>query len=172
MKTRQLAPIAAICLLLTAMLPTTGCAPQATIAALTSTLGTAAASIATLEGNTTLAAQLKTDTAAAVVAIQNWKSGSIGTAVVQALNIVIDDLNLICPPGGLCGPYAPLILLALGTVQSIIAIVDPMAVPTASKVGPNGQVRLGGSVPKNKSQFVSQWNGICQSDPALAGLKI
>ncbi|MGC2139262.1 MAG: hypothetical protein WA627_15985 [Candidatus Sulfotelmatobacter sp.] len=166
MKTRQLAPIAAICLLLVAMLPTTGCAPQATIAALTSTLGNAASSIASLEGNATLAAQLKTDTTAAVAAINNWKSGTPAQNVVQALNIVINDLNLICP--SICGPYEPLIVLALGTVQSIIAIVDPSATPAAAKVGPNARVRLGTPAPKDAKAFVAAWNGICASDPALA----
>ena len=44
----------------------TGCNPQSTIAALTQTLGSASASVASIEGNTALAAQLTADTEAAV----------------------------------------------------------------------------------------------------------
>ena len=172
MKTRQnpLAAWAAIALLFLATLPMTGCPAQTTLAALTNTLGTAAASIATLEGNTALAAKLQADTAAAATAIQNWKSGTNAQMAVEAINIVIDDLNLICPVGGICGPYGPLIVLALGTAQSIIAILNPTATPNAAKVGPNARVNLGHPAPKTAAEFKAQWNGIAQSDPALASL--
>jgi hypothetical protein len=137
---------------------------------LTSTLGNAAASIAVIEGNTTLAAQLQTDTAAAVTAIQNWKSGTPAQNVVAALNIVIQDINLICA-NGICGSYEPLIVLALGTVQSIIAIVDPGATPAEAKVGPNARVHLA-YYPVNAKDFKTQWNNIANSNSQLAAVAI
>src|SRR5271170_5276536 len=104
-----------------------GCPAQNTIAALTSILGSSAASIASIEGNPTLAAQLQTDTAAAVTAVDNWKSGTPASNVIQALNIVEDDLNLF----PVSGPYIPLIDLAIGTVESILALLPAPAASAA-----------------------------------------
>ena len=162
----KLGALALCSLLLVATLPLTGCPQQTTLAALTNTLGTAAASIAALEGNPTLAAQLQSDTAAAVTAIQNWKPGTPAQDAIQALNIVIDDLSLICPPNGPCGPYAPLVLLALGTAQSIIIILNP----TASAFGAKRQTEKVSLTltPKTPSQFRAQWNAICKGNPVLA----
>ena len=84
-----------------------------------SILGSTAASIAAIEGNPTLAAKLTTDTAAAVAAINAWKSGTPDSEVILALNLVEDDLNLFPSTG----PYVPLIDLAIGTVESILALL-------------------------------------------------
>jgi hypothetical protein len=172
---RVTAVITMICMwacLLPVTVSTTGC-NQNTIAALVGTLGNAASAIAVVEGNTTLAAQLKTDTAAAVTAITNWKQGTPSQNALQTLNIVIDDLNLICPandPTNICGPYGPLVALALGTAESIIAILAP----SATTFGVHGDVQKTnlGYYPTNSKDFEKQWNAYCVTSPALAQLAI
>jgi hypothetical protein len=153
------------------VVPTTGC-NQSTIAALVSTLGNAASTIAAVEGNATLAAQLKTDTAAAVTAVTNWKSGTPSQDAVQAIQIVIDDLNLICSPNGPapCRPYAPLVALALGTAESIILILHPAT--TAFGVKGDVQKTNLGYYPTDSKTFKTQWNGYCTSIPGLASVAI
>jgi hypothetical protein len=133
-----------------------GCPSQSQLAALTQVLGSAAASIATLEGNPTLAVKLTTDTAAAVKAVQNWKPGTPTQDVVQVLNIVMDDLNLFPQ----VGPYAPLIVLAIGTVVSIIEILQPA--PTGGAVV--SKVHLV-NAPKTAKEFKAQWNSLCAAHP-------
>ena len=143
-----------------------GCPAQSTIAALTSTLGNAAAGIAALEGNATLATQLRTDTAAATVDINNWKQGNASQNVVQALNLVVDDLNLICPPANAsCGMYAPLIILAVATEQSIIQIVAPGQALKSAKVNTD-------YVPANSATFKTAWNNIANANPQLRSAAI
>lgn len=61
---------AAVLLTIPAMIFATAC-NQNTIAALANVLGTSAANIANLEGNSSLATKLTTDTAAAVTGIEN-----------------------------------------------------------------------------------------------------
>lgn len=143
-----------------------GCPAQSTIAALTSTLGNAAAGIAALEGNATLAAQLRTDTAAATVDINNWKQGNASQNVVQALNLVVDDLNLICPStNASCGMYAPLIILAVATAQSIIQIVAPGQALKSAKVNTD-------YVPTDAAKFKTEWNNIANANPQLRSAAI
>jgi hypothetical protein len=104
------------------MLAVSGC--QSNLAALASTLGNAGASIAAIEGNTALATKIQTDTVAAVAAITSWKSGTNAQMALEAIQLVEDDLNLL----PINSAYEPLILLALGTAASIIAILNPTAV--------------------------------------------
>lgn len=134
--------------------PMTGC-NTSTVAALVTTLGNASASIAALEGDSALAATLQKDTAAAAAAVANWKQGTPAQDVVQALQLVQADLSLF----PLTSVYAPLIDLALGTVVSIIEIVDPNAVPVTANVAGH-QVRIVhlANPPKNAKQFSAQWN--------------
>lgn len=144
---------------------------QSTIAALTATLGNASAQIAQLEGNTTLAAQITTDTAAAVKAISSWKSGSPAHNAVQALGVVEMDLSLICPTNASgwqasCSQYAPLIQLALGTAQTIIMLIDPTASLKTAKV------YMGGSTPTDAKEFKRQWNAIADHIPSLQSATI
>lgn len=139
---------------LIACMPLLGCPSQSTIASLTSILGTSAANIATLEGNAQLGQILRTDTAAAVTAVQAWKSGTPADNAIQALNIVANDLNLI--PG--TGPYAPLVDLAIGTVESIIALLPPPTTQAAVKYTPKRNVTLRGPIPSTASQFNVEWN--------------
>jgi hypothetical protein len=165
---RITAVLTAICLW-ACLLPSTGC-NQSTISALVSTLGTAAASIATLEGQTALAAKLQTDTAAAAAIIKNWKQGTPAQNAIEAINLVIDDLNLICPAGGVCGPYAPLVLLALGTAESIIQILNPAATVYGTKM--TVQKTNLGHYPATAKDFKTQWNNYCGTNASLAPLAI
>ena len=146
----------------------TGC--QNTISALTATLGNASASIAGIEGNPTLAAQLRTDTAAAVSAINSWKYGSPASNAIFALGVVETDLSLICPSSGAgwqaqCSQYAPLIQLALGTAQTIIQLINPNAQLKTAKVNL-------GYYPKTAKDFTREWNNIANSSPGLAPVAI
>jgi len=172
---RFLSGIAAIAVMLVGMIPTTGCS-SATIADLAQTLGNAGAQIATLENNPTLAAKLKADTAAAVSAIASWKSGSPATEAIEALNIVEDDLDLI--PG--TSTYAPLIDLAIGTVESILALLPTSAAVVApatlsAHTATLKAKRPGIAItnpPKTKGDFKKQWNAIVAESPVLAKAKI
>ena len=141
---------------------------QNTLVALTSTFGNAGASIAAIEGNTDLATKIQTDTATAVMQIQAWKSGSDASMAVEAIQLVEDDMNLL----PINSKYEPLILLALGTAASIIAILNPGAATVARINGQSGR-RVGlGNPPKNAGQFKAQWNTICKANPALAGAEL
>jgi len=133
----------------------TGCPQQSTLAALVTTLGNAAASVASVEGNATLATKLQTDTAAASTAVLNWKSGTPATEAIEAINIVEDDLQLF----PLTGPYVPLIDLALGTAESIIEILNPTATTPSTAHAQRRVVKLT-FTPKNKKDFEKQWNAI------------
>lgn len=147
-----------------------GCPSSSTIAALVSILGSSAASIASLEGNTSLAQKLNTDTAAAVVAVTNWKSGTPAQDVIEALNLVEDDLNLFPQ----IGAYGPLIDLAIGTVESILLLL-PQPVATANTIKPHAThraVRLNQPAPKSASAYKAQWNALAASNPATAAAKI
>jgi hypothetical protein len=134
----------------------TGCETQETIASLTNTLGNAAVQIATIEGNTALATQLKADTAAAVAAITGWKDGGVVIDVIQALNIVEDDLNLF----PVTDQFAPLIDLAIVTIESILALL-PQSM-TASEHGKRAHrtVKVSYKVPHKTKDFKSKWNQI------------
>lgn len=156
--------VAVLCLSVT-LLPLAGCSEQATLSALTKTLGSAAVNIANLEGNTSLAGKLTTDTAAAVSIITNWKSGTPAQNVIEALQIVEDDLNLI--PG--TSQYAPLIDIAIGTVQTILAMLP---VPAGNTVAHGRVVHLGSPAPKNAHEFKKQWAGVIKLHPNLSAAAI
>jgi hypothetical protein len=143
-------------ILLTTLPVLTGCPSQSQVAALTQVLGNDSAQIAALEGNTALAAQLKADTAAAVVAVNNWKKGTNSQMASEAMNILMSDLNLI--PN--VGPYAPLLTLAIGTAQSILALLAP-ATPVAPKA------KLSGPVPTTAKEFQKEWNAIVKANPQI-----
>jgi hypothetical protein len=135
-----------------------GCWQQTTIATLVTALGNASASIATLEGNTAIAAKLKTDTAAASTAVLNWKKGSATTEVIEALNLVEADLNLF----PVTDQYAPLVDLAIGTVESIMEMVQPGSSSPAGvqvRAGVTHRVYLA-NPPKTAADFTKAWNGV------------
>lgn len=125
------------------------------IAALVQTLGNSASQIAALEGNTSLAAKLLTDTGAAVTAIDSWKSGSVATEVIEALNIVEDDLSLF----PITSQYAPLIDLAIATAESIIALLPASATPNVSATH-HRHVSLGYAPPKTAKDYKKRYNAI------------
>lgn len=149
----------------------TGCTNQTTIAALVTTLGNASAAVASLEGNPTLAAKLQADTQAASTSILNWKTGTPSQNAVEAIGIVEDDLNLICDsvPAPQCVAYEPLIVLALSTAQSIIAILNPAASTAQAHIaGRVSTVPVVGA-PKTSSDFKKQWNNAVKENPAALG---
>jgi hypothetical protein len=161
--------VAALCLTLT-VLPLSGCDTQATLAELVQTLGSADGQVANLQGNVQLAAQINTDTTAAVNAITNWKNGTPAQDVIEALNIVEDDLNLI--PAA--SQYAGLIDIAIATVQTLLALL-PAPAPTVAVAQartahasvPHRTVNVA-NPPKTAKQFKKRWNAMVAANPALA----
>lgn len=149
------------------MLALEGCPSQDTLAALVTTLGNSAASIASLEGNTTLSAKLQADTAAAATAIANWKSGSPAQMAIQAINIVEDDLNLF----PIAGEYEPLIVLALSTAASIIELLNPQETRVTVKNEKGRHLQLA-QAPKTVKDYKTQWNNICNSNSKFSSLVI
>jgi len=166
--------VAATCILLAtaSTLPSMlleGCTSQQTIADLINTLGAAGAQLATYENNPTLAAKLRTDVAAAAAAVLAWKKGTASQMVVEALNLVEDDLALF----PVVGQYAPLIDLAIGTVEDILAQLGLTA--AAVRATPKRAVHLA-KAPKTSKQFAAQWNalapdGVKISPSMVAGSK-
>lgn len=130
---------------------------QNEIGALANTLGTSAANIAKLEGNSALSAKLTADTAAAVSAIDNWKSGTPATDAIEALNLVEDDLQLI--PG--TSQYAPLIDLCIGTAESILDLLPqtPSATPAIAPHASRRVVKLD-NPPRTAKEFKKQFNAL------------
>jgi hypothetical protein len=140
-----------------ALLLLEGCPSKDTVAALVQTLGNSASSIAEVEGNTVLAQKLKTDTTAAVSAIQNWQDGSPAQLAIEAVNLVIDDLDLI--PAA--GPYEPLIVLALGTAASIIAILNGGQAQPINVIMRSSRSVYLPDPPKTATEYKKRWNAIC-----------
>ncbi len=142
-----------------------GCPSQTSIAALVTVLGNAASSIAALEGNTALAATLKTDTAAGASAVANWKSGTPSQNVISALNLVEADLDLF----PVTSRYAPLVDLAIGTVESILEIIHPGASSIDSvhlRPGITHRVSLA-NPPKTAAQFTKEWNDLAPAEATI-----
>lgn len=168
LRSTGLAGIVAALSLSIVTLPTLGCPSQSTIATLTQTLGTAAANIATLEGNATLGAKLTTDTASAVSAVTNWKSGSPATEAIEALSLVEDDLNLI--PAA--SQYTLLIDLAIGTVQSLLAMLPQSTTAAAVRHTARRSIVITQPSPKTAKDFKKQWDEIIAVHPELAKAKL
>jgi hypothetical protein len=160
--------------------PLTGCTGsdvQKTVSQLTQTLGDSVAQVASLEGNATLSATLLKDTNAAIIAINGWKNGSAVDDVIEGLGILSDDLSLI--PG--TSQYAPLIDLAIGTVQSLLTLipakvtVGDVTKATLTRHAGNPRITLalqhraekGATPPQSRAQYVKQWNGIVEAHPEL-----
>jgi hypothetical protein len=162
--------ITAVCLwaaVLPVAVTTTGCVPQNTLAALVTTLGNSAASIASLEGNSALATKLQADTAAAASAVANWKSGTPAQIAIEAIQLVEDDLNLF-PIGG---QYEPLIVLALGTALSIIQLLNPNAVSAHLEPQNGRRVQLA-QAPKTAKAYAQQWNAIRSSNSSMSAAPV
>jgi hypothetical protein len=162
MRNLKLRFLAAMMALLS-MIPMIGCPQQQTLASLASILGNAGGMIAAIEGNVALSAQIKTDTAAAVIAIQNWKSGTPAQEVIAALNIVSADLNLI--PG--TSAYAPLVDLAISTVDAILLLLPAPATGAIAPHASGRAVTFNPNAPKTAKDFKKQWNAIVSANPKL-----
>ncbi len=145
---------------------TTGCNGQTTAAQLIATVGTAVATLETLQGNTAAVAQIQADTKAAELAIQNWKKGTPAQDVLQVLTILQSDINLL----PVNATDQALIELALGTVEQIVALF-PGAAPAVASAKAVRPVKLAFTV-QNKNDFKKQWNAIVSSNPSLAGATI
>lgn len=147
------------------IVPAVGCG-QSEIAALVGTVGNAVAQLATVLGNTTLAAQLQQYTTAAVTAVNAWKQGTPAQDVIAALDILAQNIALI--------PVTPqiqtLILLATSTIEAILASL-PISTPATARAR-----TLTASAPvapsKDKKTFQSRWNAQIAAQPALAAAKI
>jgi hypothetical protein len=144
--------LTAMVLIATLAFPLAGCPSQTQLAVLTQTFGSAASQIAALQGNPSLAAKLTADTTAAVAAINNWKQGTSSQIALQALNLVMDDLNLI--PAA--GPYAALIDLAIVTAESIIIILQP----TGGIAAHTARAHSATPPAKTASEFKKRWNAL------------
>lgn len=168
-KSRRLATWAAVSVLSLSVI-LLGCPAQSTLAALVSTLGNSASSIAALEGNSSLATKIQTDTQAASTAVLNWKSGTPATEAIEAINLVEDDLSLF----PITGQYAPLIDLALGTAESIIEILNPTGAttPATTAHAAHRTVTLPFAAPKTSSAYKKQWNAIVAQNPSLKSAKL
>lgn len=148
-----------------------GCESQQTIADLINTLGSAAVQLATYESNPTLAAKLQADVAAASQAVLGWKKGTPGDMVVEALNLVEDDLNLF----PMAGPYVPLIDLAIITVEQILIslkLATPVTGGPKSVGAPATQHRrrviTGYKAPKNSKEFKEKWDSLAPQPVKIA----
>lgn len=149
-----------------------GCPSQSQLASLTEILGSSAANVAQLEGNSSLATKLQTDTAAAVAAVKNWKSGTPANEAIEALNIVSSDLKLILNQPGIpadAPQYAPLITLAIGAAQGILAILQPASTTTQPAVR---SATVTAPAPKTAPEFKKQWNAIVAANPPLSAAKL
>jgi hypothetical protein len=144
-----------------------------TAATLTTTLTQAAAQVASLQGNTELAAKLKVDGAAVATALTNFQQTNSGAdAAIQVITILEDDLGLIPETG----PYAPLIQIALATAQTLIALIPQSAVSPAVAQTMQAHrmkaVYLGHPAPQSADDFKKQWNDVVKANPQLAGAAI
>lgn len=130
---------------------------RSTLATLTSTFGNAAAMLAALQGSNSLGDSLRQQTQLAVDAINSWREGTPTEHVVQAINLVIDSVTLICPEnGGAACQYRPLVVLVLGTAAHIIDLINSKS-GTANP--PHTMVRIAGP-PENAGRFKQIWDDI------------
>lgn len=149
------------------LMTTTGCTGQQTASELIAIVGTAAASLATIEGNPELAAKLQADAATAAKQIAAWKHGTPAQDITQILNIVLDDLNLF----PISTPDQALIALAIAAVEQILAALPQPAAVAGAVSAPRprvARVRLAGKPPKSAKDFKAQWNKALAANPALA----
>lgn len=158
---RAFIPLAASCVIF----PSIGCG-QSEIAALVGTVGNAVAQLATVLGNTILAAQLQQYTTAAVTAVNAWKQGTPAQGVIAALDILAQNIALIPATPQIQG----LILLATSTIEAILASL-PISTPATARAR-----TLTASAPvapaKDKRSFEKAWNDQIAAQPALAAAKI
>lgn len=141
-----------------------GCPRQDQISQLLDVLGTNAANVAKLIGNTALAQQITTYSSMAVSAVKDWKNGSPVDQAIQALSALEPVLNVIPATS----PYAPLIDICIATVQSILAMLPPPTHPSTQMTVVHARVvHLGHPIPQNAKEFRKQWNDVIRQHPEL-----
>lgn len=141
---------------------------QSNLAALAQTLGTSAANLATLIGQSALATKITQLTTQVVGDIQMWKTGSPTADIIQVLGDLELAINLI--------PIDPmtqmLVELALGTIQAIVALFPaPAAAAVQARAQGVRTVTLP-KPPKKASDYKVQWNAIVDGNPKLAPARI
>lgn len=172
MKTQQLGVLALSVSLLAATIPlmaVSGC--QNTLTALVNELGTACAGLATLENRPATATDCQKDSAAVAIGINNWKNGGPAQEAIEAIQLVENDIGLI---PDVSPQVDALILLALGTAQSIIEILDPNAATPAAlqaRAMASGRSVHLTNPPRSAAAFKAQWNALCTGSVAAAALK-
>lgn len=148
------------------LIPMTGCFSQSTTAQLISIVGNSVASLvaadSSITGSSNLSTQLTTDFAAASTLVANWKAGTPSQDVVQALNLVEKDLNLI-PVDDQTKVF---ITLAIATVDSIVAVVQPAASGNLSVA----QAKTSNVV--TVKQYKNQWNALVTVHPKFASARL
>lgn len=153
MNRRLIAPTLLVCLV-----ASIGCDQQQTAAELITTVGVAVTSLEAIEGNTANMAQIQKDFAAASSLVANWKQGTPSRDVVQALNLLVQDVTLI--------PASPQdqarIALAAMTVGQIISMIDP-ANANGITVYPRALTVI--QPAKNSKDFKAKWNALVAITP-------
>jgi hypothetical protein len=149
-----------------------GCTSQTTISELTGVFGEAAAAFAAVEGDNATSKQISTDTALAVAQINAWKPGTPSQNAVQAINLLIADINLIPKLSQQDQAYADIVLAAAGSVITFLEANSPSA--TGAKVyftllAPNNYT---GPKINNAKDFKKQWNALVVSHPVHGLYKI
>jgi hypothetical protein len=114
--------------------------------------------------NPTLAAKLQSDFGAASTAVLNWKPGTTSQDVQQALNLVITDINLI-PTST---ETQSLVLLAITTVQSILALLPQGAKDTVSVK----EIQKSSKTITSAKEYKKRWNAIVYVHPTLSKAKL
>lgn len=143
------------------VLTTTGCASQQTLAALVSTVGTSVATLEAIEGaSPQLIQKVQQDTAIATQDVLNWKQGSPTQDIINALNLVQDDISVLpVPPQD-----AALVSLAIGTIDQILTIVQVSSGTTPVTTAKNIHFKLKHQI-KNSKEFKKEWNSILATNP-------
>jgi hypothetical protein len=154
----SVAAIAALCIF------STGCNDQQTIASLLQAAGAAVSSVATIENDPALASKLTTDFSAASQAVLAWKAGTPAQDVVEALDLVEQDLSLF----PVNSQEVVLIDLAIGTVEAIIVAIEPSAANSAAIVARSALSVHLATPPKNAKAFKAQWQALINANPALS----
>ena len=150
----------------------TGCWDSSDVARLMSTLGSACSSLATILGNSALAATITKLTSIAATAVANWKPGSPTAEAIEAINDLEGAISQI---PGINPTVSMLILLALGTADAILALL-PQSVRTGLVLAAlNARKRVSINNPPTKvSTFKDYWNDLIatSADAALMQAKL
>ena len=153
------------------LLFTEGCLTQDTLAALASTLGGAAASVASMLGESALATEITTYAAQVAAAIAAWTAGTPAQNISAAITLLEGALE--SPElSGL--PYVGLIDIALSAIQGILAWVTKKS-PALAATLKTKTIRVlsyTGKPPQDARTFKSVWNAQAALDSRTVALEI